>query len=111
MMTFYDPLLVLLPLAALGNAIWRAIMSPGAALTIFRAGFLGAGAALLLLALVSSSGIFGGSFAASSETLDITVKAGFGMMLGALVCAIAQWRKDNHASGMGARLRDDRDQP
>ncbi|MGW4474986.1 hypothetical protein ACWENQ_35415 [Nonomuraea sp. NPDC004354] len=111
MMTFFDPLVVLLPLAVLGNAAWGAIMSPGTALTTFRTGFLGAGAALLLLALVSSSGVFGGSFAASSETLDITVKAGFGMMLGALVCAITQWRKDNHASGGGARLRDDHDQP
>ncbi|MEV4894354.1 hypothetical protein AB0K48_33710 [Nonomuraea sp. NPDC055795] len=110
-MTFFDPLLVLLPLAALGNALWRAIMSPGAALTIFRTGFLVAGAALLLLALISSSGVFGGSFAASSEALDVTVKAGFGMMLGALACGISQWRKDNHVSAGGAQPQDDRDQP
>lgn len=48
---------------------------------------------LAFLALVSSSGVFGGFFAAGSETLDITVKARFGMMLGALVCAIANGEK------------------
>ncbi|MCA2223485.1 hypothetical protein [Nonomuraea aurantiaca] len=109
MTTLFDVLLVALPLTALGNAIWRAGMNPGAVIPTFRTGFLGAGVALFLLALVSSSGLFGNSFAASDETLDITVKVGFGMMLGALVCAVAERRKDNHASGGGAWLRDDRD--
>ncbi|MEU7004437.1 hypothetical protein [Nonomuraea sp. NPDC046570] len=109
MMTFYDVLLVVLPLAALGNAIWRALMNPGAALTTFRNRFLGTGVALFLLTLAGSSAFFGGSFAASDETLDITVKVGFGMMLGALVCVVAERRKDNHASGGDTRLRDDLD--
>lgn len=43
------------------------------------------------------------------DVLDIQVKAGIGLMIGALVCAILEKRPETEpASGGGARLRDDR---
>ncbi|MET8054699.1 hypothetical protein ABZU75_44720 [Streptosporangium sp. NPDC005286] len=106
MTNFFDVLLAILPLTAFGNALYRAAINPASSARIFRTAFLASGVVLLILALIGSVRLLGRSFATTSDTLDIAVKAGFGMMLGALVCAMIE-RKD-HASGGGTRLRDDR---
>jgi hypothetical protein len=103
---FFDVLLVIFPLVAFVNALYRAALYPASSARIFRTAFLASGAVLLMLALIGSVRLLGRFFAPTPGNLDTTVKAGFGMMLGALVCAMIE--KKDHASGGGTRLQDDR---
>ncbi|MEV4064841.1 hypothetical protein [Nonomuraea dietziae] len=92
-MNVVAPLLILLPLAALLNATWRSRANPSAATRVFRKAFLGSGVALLLLALVGLTRWSIGRyfyFGLEPGKIDTALKAGIGMMLGALVCAVVE---------------------
>lgn len=90
-----DVLLVLLPLVALGHAAYRASRNRSQATSIFLRAFLASGVVLFLLSLAGTVGLFPSSQWARPEELDMAMKAGFGMMAAALVCAIAG-RKNDH---------------
>ncbi|MEU4835401.1 hypothetical protein [Streptosporangium sp. NPDC023615] len=96
MTDLFGSLLVLLPVVALGHAAYRAFLNPGDATGIFRRGFLAGGVVLLLLPLVGVVQIFGPGFSAGPETLDIAVKAGIGMLIAALTCAVVERRQSRH---------------
>ncbi|WP_189236904.1 hypothetical protein [Planomonospora parontospora] len=96
MTDIFDSLLVLLPLVAIGHAAYRAFLNPRDVTGIFRRGFLAGGVVLLLLSLVGVVRIFGNGFSADSETLDVAVKAGLGMLIAALICAIVENKQSQH---------------
>ncbi|MGI5485623.1 hypothetical protein [Microtetraspora malaysiensis] len=96
MTDLFDSLLALLPLGVLGHAVYRTFLNPGDATGIFRRGFLVTGVVLLLMPLVGVVQIFGRGFSSGPETLDIAVKAGFGMLLAALICAVVEHKQSHH---------------
>ncbi|MCC5576562.1 hypothetical protein IMZ11_13075 [Microtetraspora sp. AC03309] len=92
----FDSLILLFPMVTLGHAAYRAFLNPVNASAIFRRGFLISGVALFLLSLIEAAGFLGRYFSARPETSDIAVKAGFGMMIAALVCAVVEHGKRDH---------------
>ncbi|MEU7892252.1 hypothetical protein AB0B45_05235 [Nonomuraea sp. NPDC049152] len=92
-MNVVAPLLILLPLAALLHAMWRSRADPSSTAQFFRKAFLSGGVALLLLALVGLTRWSIGRyfyFGLEPGKIDTALKAGIGMMLGALVCAVVE---------------------
>ena len=85
-----DVLLVLLPLVALGHALYLASRNRIEATGIFRRALLTSGVVLFLLSLTATVGLF----QASPEELDMAMKAGFGMVAAALVCAVVERKKN-----------------
>ncbi|MFF0312894.1 hypothetical protein ACFYSC_36190 [Streptosporangium sp. NPDC004379] len=88
-MTPLGLLLVLLPLAAFGNAAYRARRRPTESAATFRRAFLATGAAFFGIALLMMLGIFD---TYRPEAADLIIKLGFGMMIGGVACAITERR-------------------
>jgi hypothetical protein len=92
-MTEFFGFLMFLPVAAISYAAYRAYQNWGEASRILLKGFFAGGVALLILSLVGVAQLFGYQ---DPKTLDIAVKAGAGMLIAALVCAVLERDRSRH---------------